>query len=65
MSVENDALAKAQRHIEEGRRLVWEQRGLIARLKALGADTANAERTLRVLESNLAKFEEHRSWLEQ
>ena len=65
MSVEDDALAKAQRHIEEGRRLVWEQKGLIARLKASGADTRNAEQTLRVLESNLAMFEEHRNWLER
>ncbi len=65
MSVEGDALTKAKRHVEEGRRLVWEQKGLIARLKASGADTRNAERTLRVLESNLAMFEEHRSWLEQ
>ena len=65
MSVEDDALIKAQRHVEEGRRLVWEQKGLIARLKASGADTRNAERTLRVLKSNLAMFEEHRNWLEQ
>ena len=35
------------------------------RLKASDADTRNAEQTLRVLESNLAMFEEHRSWLEQ
>jgi hypothetical protein len=59
------ACNKPQRQVEEGRRSAREQKGLIARLKASGADTRNAERTLCVLESNLAMFEEYRTWLKR
>ena len=46
----------------EGRRIVWQQKGLIARLRAAGFDTLDAERTLRVLEENLKIFQEHRDF---
>ena len=48
----------------EAQRIVWEQRGLIARLRAAGFDTLDAERTLRVLEENCRIFQEHRDSLE-
>jgi hypothetical protein len=58
-------LGKARRHVEEGRRLVWQQKGRIARLRAAGLDTLDAERLLRILESNLNTFEEHSNFLER
>ncbi len=59
-----DELAKARRHVEDARRLVWEQRGRIMRLRASGRDTHSAEKTLRILETNLQTFREHQSALE-
>jgi hypothetical protein len=64
MSTDDDSLNKARRHVAEGQRIVSEQRGLIARLRAAGFDTLDAERTLRVLEENLKVFQEHRDSLE-
>jgi hypothetical protein len=64
MSTDNDPLNKARRLVVEGRRIVWEQKSLIARLRAAGFDTLDAERTPRVLEKNLKVFEEHRDSLE-
>jgi hypothetical protein len=64
MSTDNDSLNKAKRLVVEGRRIVWQQKGLIARLRAAGFDTLDAERTLRVLEENLKIFQEHRDSLE-
>jgi hypothetical protein len=59
---END-LRRAEEHVAEGRRLVQQQKGRIIRLRAVGADTGDAERTLRLLEANLRRFEEHRDSL--
>jgi SRSO17 transposase len=53
------------RHIEEARRMVTEQKGRIARLKAMGVDTALAELTLRALEANLKRFQNHSDWAER
>jgi hypothetical protein len=61
----DEALSKARRDVEEGRRLVWQQKGRIARLRAAGLETSDAERTLRILESNLNTFEEHSNFLER
>jgi hypothetical protein len=57
---ENDDLRRAEEHVLEGRRIVQMQKGLIIRLRSAGADTWDAERTLRTLELNLKRFEEHR-----
>jgi hypothetical protein len=57
MSTDNDSLNKARRLVVEGRRIVWQQKGLIARLRAAGFNTLDAERTLRVLEENLKIFQ--------
>jgi hypothetical protein len=65
MSADGDPLSKAKRHVAEARRFISEQKGRIARLRAAGADTLDAEQTLRVLEANLRVFEEHRDWLER
>jgi hypothetical protein len=64
MSTDDDSLNKARRLVAEGQRIVWEQKGLIARIRAAGFDTADAERTLRVLEENLKAFQEHSDSLE-
>ena len=63
MSTENDSLNKTRRLVVEGRRIVWQQKGLIARLRAAGFDTLDAKRTLRALEENLKIFQEHRDLL--
>lgn len=56
-------LRRAEEHVAEGRRIVQQQKGRIIRLKTTGTDTCDAERTLRLLESNLRRFEEHRDSL--
>jgi hypothetical protein len=45
--------------------MVTEQKGRIARLKATGVDTALAELTLRALEANLKRFQNHADWSER
>ena len=59
MVSEND-LRRAEELVAEGRRVVQQQKGLIVRLRAAGVDTLEAERTLRLFEANLRRFEEHR-----
>jgi hypothetical protein len=56
-------LRRAEEHVDQGRRIVQEQKGRIIRLKAAGVNTCDAERTLRRFESNLRRFEEHRDIL--
>jgi hypothetical protein len=63
MHAEDDNLAKAVDRVEEARRIVWRQKGRIARLRSAGVDTADAERTLHVLEANLQTFQEYRAAL--
>jgi hypothetical protein len=62
MDSEND-LRRAEELVAEGRRIVQQQKGLIVRLRAARVDTWEAERTLRLLEANLRRFEEHRDLL--
>jgi hypothetical protein len=62
MDSEND-LRRAEELVAEGRRIVQQQKGLIVRLRAAGVDTLEAERTLRLFEANLRRFEEHRDLL--
>ncbi len=64
MSADNDHLNKARHYVEEAQRLVWEQKGRIARLRVAGFDTLSAEQILRLLEANLKIFQEHRRSLE-
>jgi hypothetical protein len=56
-------LRRAEEHVAEARRIVQTQKGRIVRLKAAGVDTWDAECVLRLLESNLSRFEEHRDIL--
>jgi hypothetical protein len=56
-------LQRVEKLVLEARRLVQRQKGFIIRLRAAGADTSNAELTLRLLESNLRRFEAHRDLL--
>jgi hypothetical protein len=62
---ENDDLRRAEERVAEGRRIVQMQKGRIIRLRSAGADTWDAERTLRTLELNLKRFEEHRDFLKR
>ena len=61
----DDLRRSIARLIEEARRMVTEQKGRIARLKATGVDTALAELTLRALEANLKRFQNHADWSER
>jgi hypothetical protein len=65
MITHDDLRSTIARHIEEARRMVTEQKGRIARLKATGVDTALAELTLRALEANLKRFQNHGDWSER
>jgi len=65
MITHDDLCSTIARHIEEARRMVTEQKGRIARLKATGVDTAIAELTLRALEANLKRFQNHSDWAER
>jgi len=64
MSAEDNPLNKARRLVDEGRRLVWEQKGLIARRRTAGLDVVEAEQILRVLERNLRTLVQHKDALE-
>jgi hypothetical protein len=50
--------------VEEARRMVWEQKGRIIRLREAGRDTWDAQRVLLLLEANLQKLREHKQKLE-
>jgi hypothetical protein len=65
MTTNNDLLSKIMGHIEEARQMVAEQESRVARLKATGVDTALAELTLRALEANLKRFQNHADWSER
>jgi hypothetical protein len=52
-------LETAERHVKEGRLIVDEQRGRIARLKSLGLDTRDAENHLRTFRDTLDIFRDH------
>ena len=62
MSFEDD-LRRIEEHVAEAQRLVQRQKGLMARLRAAGVNTLDAQRILWLLESNLRRFEEHRNRL--
>ena len=53
-------LEMAQRHIDEGRQRVAEQRERIIVIKADGHDVRRAEELLRVMLETLAIMEQHR-----
>jgi hypothetical protein len=53
-----DLKSIAERHVKEGQRVVARQRELIARMKALGQDTATAQELLDIFERTLAQFED-------
>ena len=52
-------LSKARCLAEEAQRIVWEQKGRIIRLRAADRDTRDAERILRLLETNLQTFRKY------
>jgi hypothetical protein len=57
--IEFDKTLLAAKQVMDARNFVDEQKARIARLKAAGADTQDAERTLELLEANLRTFEDH------
>jgi hypothetical protein len=50
--------------VEEAQRIVWEQKGRIIRLRAVGHDTWDAQRILQLLEANLQNLREYKHRLE-
>ena len=60
MPPEDDDLREADRRVAEAQRHVEEQRERVKRLRADGADTADAEQMLAAFEVNLNIFEENR-----
>ena len=52
-----EQLETAERYVLDGCRIVGEQRGKVSQLKDRGQNSAEAEKTLRLLEECLAKFE--------
>jgi hypothetical protein len=54
----NDRCAQAERHVFDGQRVIDRQRVLIARQKALGADTHQSEALLASFECSQAIFED-------
>jgi hypothetical protein len=51
--------------VEEARRLVWEQKGRIIRLREAGRETWDAHRVLLLLEANLQKLQEYKQMLQR
>jgi hypothetical protein len=60
MPLEDDDLREADRRVAEAQHHVEEQRERVKRLRANGADTADAEQMLAAFEVNLNIFEENR-----
>jgi hypothetical protein len=58
-----DDLRRIEEHVADAQRMVYRQKGLIARLRAAGLNTWDALRILWLLESNLQRLEEHRNRL--
>ena len=56
-------LCRAEELVLEARRIVQQQKGLIVRPRAAGADTSSAEMTLRLFERNERRFQEYRDLL--
>jgi hypothetical protein len=52
-------IVRAAKRVMDARQLVFDQKSRIARLRAVGLDTREAERILRVLEANLEVFKGH------
>ena len=63
MPAEDDDLREADRRVAEAQRHVDEHRERVTRLRANGADTADAEQMLAAFEVNLKIFEENRQLL--
>jgi hypothetical protein len=59
MPIEFDKTLLAAKQVMDARNFVDGQKARIARLKAVGTDTQDAERTLELLEANLRTFEDH------
>jgi hypothetical protein len=57
------SLVLAAWHVARGRMIVARQRERIARLRAFGYSTLDAEQTLRVFASTLDIFVDHERWL--
>lgn len=56
-------LSLAGQYIARGRRFVANQKRQIEQLRQVGADTMDAEHTLRVFQANLRLLENHLQWL--
>jgi hypothetical protein len=54
-----DDLRRVEERVAEARRLMYQQKVLIIRLRAAFADTWDAQRILWLLEANLRRFEEY------
>ena len=59
MLYEKDALTAAAQYVAEATFVVERQRQRVASLRAMGASTRDAERTLQVLQGTLELLEEH------
>jgi hypothetical protein len=63
--MDQDRITQAERHIAKAQQIIAAQKVRIARLKAVGAFTLDAEHTLKVFEANLRIFEDHRDYLKR
>jgi hypothetical protein len=52
-------IAQAAKRVMDARQLVFDQKSRIVRLRAVGLDSHDAERILRLLEANLEVFKGH------
>lgn len=60
---DNHNLSMAAQYVAETHRIIADQEGRIVRLRRVGADTMEAEFTLKVFQANLRLFEENLEWL--
>jgi hypothetical protein len=57
-------IEEAVRHVQRARQIVRKQKVLIERLRAVGADIADAQDTLEAFESSLKIFEDQLRYLQ-
>ncbi len=60
LRIEKILLLKADSDIEDGRKRLRNQEGLLLGLKARGRDTKQAERLAELMKTTLAEWERHR-----
>jgi hypothetical protein len=65
LRIEKILLLKAESDIEDGRKRLSDQEGLLLDLQAAGRETKHAERLVQLMKTTLDEWERHRGLIEE